>query len=106
MENVIVELLLGTPWVKELLVMAGVWATTGLVLAGVAHTFTTGVLRPLSKLSKTKWDDMWVARITWWTDAVSDILREVALGKWVAGYRRVQRMWNDRRLPLAQRRWE
>ncbi len=29
MENVIVELLLGTPCAKELLVMAGVWAKEG-----------------------------------------------------------------------------
>ena len=106
MENTFVELLLSTPLVKEFLIIAGVWVSTGLVLASVAHTFTTGVLRPLSKLSKTKWDDMWVARFTWWTDAVSDILREWALGKWVAGYRRAQRMWHDRRFPLADRRWE
>ena len=106
MENILMDLVLNNPFVKDLLLTVGIYISVMLTAAGVAHTFTVGVLRPLSKVTPGKWDDQFVAKLAWWTDAVSDILREWALGKWVAGWRRAQRMWHDKQLPLAQRRWE
>lgn len=106
MDNFLLELVLNNPWIKDLLMTVGIWVSLGLTIAGAAHTFTVGVLRPLAKITPGVWDDKVVARLVWWTDAVSDVLREWAFGKWVKGWQRAVRMWEDKCVPLAKRRWE
>lgn len=106
MDNFLLELVLSNPWMKDLLITVGIWVSLGLTLAGVAHTFAVGVLRPLAKYTPGDWDDKIVSKLVWWTDAVSDILREWAFGKWVVGWERAKRMWVDKNEPLSERRWE
>ncbi len=104
MENLLMESALSflTPYLAPVLV----YVATMLTLAGIAHTVATGILRPIAKLTPSELDDKWVELLVWWTDAVSDVLREWALAKWVAGARRVGRMLEDRKKPLSGRRWE
>lgn len=92
--NVIQQYL--SPYFAPVLVYVGVMLT----VAGIAHTVAVGVLRPLAKFTPSKKDDRYVELSVWWTDAVADILREWALGKWLKGWQRACRMWEDRNKPL------
>ncbi len=91
------------------------YVATMLTISMAAHSFATLVLRPIVALTPNKEDDKWVELLVWWTDAVADVLREWALGKWVKGWQRARRMWEDRNRPLRNdgtlgapliRRWE
>ena len=106
METVLLDWLLGTPWVKATLVTVAVYVAAMLTIAGVVHTFATLILRPIAKLTKTKVDDQYVELAVWWTDSIADVLRFWSLGEWVLGWKRAQRMWQDRTRPLVNRRWE
>ncbi len=83
-----------------------VWVATGLTVAGVLHSVTTMILRPLAKLTPSKVDDKYVDLAVWWLDAIADVLREWSLAKWYVGWLRAKRMWNDRKRPLSDRRWD
>ena len=105
MEEFVLSTLLS--WAGPWLIGAGVYVAVMLSVAGVVHTIATGVLRPLAKLTKSKTDDRYVELAIWWSDGVSDVLREWAVGKWVAGAKRAKRQWEDRDLyPFSLRRWE
>lgn len=94
-------------WAAPYLAMAGIYITVMLTVAGLVHTIATGVLRPLAKMTKSKKDDRYVELAIWWVDGISDVLREWALAKWVAGGKRAKRLWEDRDLyPFSLRRWE
>ena len=93
-------------WAAPYLTFASVYIAGGLTLAGILHTIATGVLRPFAKWTPNKTDDRYVELAVWWSDAIADVLRDWSLGRWVAGWRRGQRMLEDRSLPLTDRRWE
>ena len=94
-------------WAAPFLTFASAYIAGGLIVAGILHSTATGVLRPIAKWTKSKEDDRYVELAIWWVDGISDVLREWALAKWVAGGRRAKRLWEDRDLyPFSLRRWE
>lgn len=104
MESFIFEMAL--KWAAPYLTVVVVWVGVGLTLAGVLHSVTTLVLRPIAKWTPSKTDDRYVNLLVWWLDAIADVLREWALAKWYVGFLRAKRMWNDRKRPIEDRRWE
>lgn len=82
---------------KDALITVGVYVSAMLTVAGVAHTFTTGTLRPLAKFNPSKTNDRYLDLAVWWTNAVPDKLQEWALEKWGRGWERAQAHLRERR---------
>ena len=102
MEEILIQYALD--WAAPYLSFAMVWIVGGLTIAGVVNVFATGVLRPLAKLTSSPKDDVIVARLVWWSDAVADVMRLWSTANWKGGWDRPMRIRADYKKPLAKRR--